>query len=465
MQLTIGVLLARLLVPGDYGLMAMATVFTSFFAQMADMGIATAIIQRQGLTREEISSFFWLNVTVATVVAVLLAGVSPWVGAACGTPAVVPLLCAVAALVPVNASCVIYDALMQKDLRFAECTKLAMLATSCGGLGAVAAALLGWGVWALVVQQAVVVGLNLAGFVWLTRWCPVRRLARQDLRQVWDFSLHMTGLQLVNFLGRNADKMLIGRFLGPGPVGSYTMAYTLMLFPISNVTGVLAGVLLPTLSAVQDDPKRIGRAYIKVCRYQAFAIFPTMTGLALVAPEAVAVVYGDKWGDAGRVLSVLAWVGVFQPLISLSGTLVVARGFTRWFFGAGLIATTTTTVAFVLGLPWGIMGVAMAYLLSQLLLAFTVVPKLLRKVDVPLPELLQALALPAALTAGMGLAVAGLKAGLHSRGWTASGPILVACVGTGILVYSAGLFWRRAEFWPEIHGLIQGFMQRRRPEL
>jgi len=457
LQLTIGVLLARLLAPADYGLLAMVTVVTSFFTLAADMGMATAIVQRQNLTSQEINSIFWFNLSFTTGLALLLSGLSPWVGAAYGTPAVQPLLCAVALLMPLNACCAIYSALMQKALRFADATKLAMVSSLCGGLAALAAAWAGWGDWALVIQQASVVGLNLIGQAWLTQWLPARGFALEHLRRVWDFSVDMLGFQLVNFFGRNADKLLLGTFLGADQVGAYTLAYALMVFPINNVTGILQSVLLPTMATMQDDPDRMARGYIKVCRYTAFVLFPAMVGLALVAEQAVVAVYGEKWANAGRVLSVLAWVGVFQPLDSLSGTLVLARGFTRWFFLVGVFCTATTVAAFAFGLRWGLMGVAVSYLVSQLLLALMVIPRLFRKVGVPLGDFLGALALPASLTAVMGLVVALIKASLLAVGGVASGMVLGACVVAGVLSYVAGLFWTRSAFWPEAQALRRSF--------
>src|SRR5207247_867984 len=132
--------------------------------------------------------------------------------------------------------------------------------------------------------------------------------------------------------------------------------------PISNLTSVAQGVLVPAMSQVQKEAKRVANAYIRACRYLAFLILPAMIGLALVAREAVVTIYGAKWDAAGRVLQILCWVGTFQPFESLLGTLFVARGFTRWFFWWGVVASVLTVAGFVVGLPWGIVGVVECYL-------------------------------------------------------------------------------------------------------
>jgi lipopolysaccharide exporter len=452
MNLTIGVALARLLSPGDFGLLGMVTVITGLFARFSDLGLSTAVIQKQDLSSRELSSVFWFNVGLASTVALLITACSPLAGRLYSEPRIVPLMCVVALSFPISAVSSVQYALLQKELRFKDATNIHVASSLAAGLLALWAAWTGWKVWALALQTlafSIFVALGL----WFTaRWRPSFQFAFKNLDRIWGFSLNLTGFQIVNYFGRNADNFLIGRFLGANQLGLYTLAYTLMIYPISNLISVAQGVLVPAMSQVQHEPQRAANAYIRTCRYLAFLILPTMIGLALVAREAVVTIYGPKWNDAGRVLQILCWVGIFQPFASLVGALFVARGFTRWFFWWAVIVTPFTVLGFVIGLHWGIIGVAFSYLIVEGLLTIFGMPFLYRKVEVPVLQLLKAMAVPALAAVCMGGAVFALKTALAARGVNAPWLILAACVTTGCVCYGAMLLLMRNYFWQDLKG-------------
>lgn len=463
MNLTIGVALARLLSPDDFGLLGMVLVVTGLFGLLSDLGLSTAVVQKQDLTQREMSSVFWFNIGVATLLALLIAGASPLAAKYYAQPQVIPVMCAVSLMFPLGALGSVQYALLQKEMRFKDATKIHVGSSLAAGGAALLAALAGWKVWALVTQSLVVAAGGAAGLWCFSRWRPDWRFAIEDLRRIWGFSLNLTGFQIVNYFARRADSFLIGRSLGAGALGFYTLAYTLMIYPISNLISVAQGVLVPAMSQVQNEPQRIAGAYIRACRYLAFLILPAMTGLALIATEAVQTVYGAKWAETGRVLAVLAWVGTFQPFDSLLGALFVARGFTRWFFWWGLAASVFTVTGFVIGLRWGIVGVAYSYLVTQALLVIFGVPLQCRKVQVSLSSLLKALSIPAMAAAVMGLAVFTTKITLVERGVTQPAVLFAACVGVGVVVYGGLLLVMRNYFWDDMKGEFARIFRREQP--
>jgi O-antigen/teichoic acid export membrane protein len=452
MNLTIGVGLARLLSPNDYGLLGMVTVITGLFALLSNLGLSTAVIQKQDLSSRELSSVFWFNLGLASGVALLIAGFSPLAGSFYSQPKIVPLMCVVAISFPISALASVQYALLQKEMRFKEATKIYVASSLAAGLLALLAAWAGWKVWALVLQALSASTFGALGLWLLVEWRPGFQFAFKDLERIWGFSLNLTGFQIVNYFGRNADNLLIGRFLGASQLGFYTLAYTLMVYPISNLTAVAQGVLVPAMSQIQAETKRVANAYIRACRYLAFLILPAMIGLALVAREAVLTIYGPKWDDAGRVLQILCWVGTFQPFASLVGALFVTRGFTRWFFWWGVIASSLTVLGFVIGLRWGIIGVAFSYLIVEGLLTIFGMPFLYWKVEVPVLQLLKAMALPALAAGCMGVVVFALRTVLDVKGVTAPGLILAVCVTTGCVCYGAILLLTRNYFWQDLKG-------------
>jgi PST family polysaccharide transporter len=430
----------------------MVTVITGLFAMLSNLGLSTAVIQKQDLSQRELSSVFWFNLGLALVVALVIAAASPLAGRLYSQPEIVPVMCVVALSFPISALSSVQYALLQKEMRFKEATKIYIGSSLAAGLLALLAASAGWKVWALVLQTLAASIFGTIGLWSLAKWRPGSQFAFKDLERIWGFSLNLGGFQIMNYFARNTDNFLIGRFLGANQLGFYTLAYTLMTYPIANLTSVAQGVLVPAMSQVQTEPQRVANAYIRTCRYLAFLILPAMIGLALVSREAVVSVYGPKWDNAGRVLQILCWVGTFQPFESLLGALFVARGFTRWFFWWGVIASVLTVASFVAGLPWGIVGVAEGYLISQILLTVFGVPVQCRKVDVSLPQLLNALALPTLAAVCMGVAVFIIKIVLAARGVSTPPLVFAASAATGCVCYGGMLLLLKKHFWDEFKG-------------
>jgi O-antigen/teichoic acid export membrane protein len=450
MSLTVGVALARLLEPSDFGLLGMVLVVTGLFGMLSDMGLSTAVIQKQDLRPDEISSVFWFNLAVATVLSILLAAFSPLVANFYSQPRIVPIMCVLIISFPISALAAVQSALLRKAMRFGVITKIQVVSSLVSGLLALAAAFADWNVWALVLQQLLMASIGTAALWLVTDWRPVLRFSWRDLDRIWRFGMNLTGFQIVNYGARNADNFLIGRFLGATQLGYYNLAYMLMVYPISNLISVAQGVLLPAFSEVQSQRERLADAYIKTCRYLAFLILPIMCGLALVAREAVFTVYGEKWDNAGRVLEILCWVGTFQPFASLAGTVVIARGFARWFFWWGMIVSTISIFSFVIGLRWGIVGVAVSYLVAQSLITLIGMPIQYRKVDISVRHLLRALAMPGIATIVMCAVVLSIKTFVLHGETSSPGFRLCLCVLAGGASYAGFLFLMRNHFWGEL---------------
>ncbi len=450
LTLTIGVALARMLAPGDYGLLGMVTVLTGLLGRLSDLGLNTVVIQKQDLTSKDLSTVFWFNLGLASVVALLVVACSPLAARFYSQPKVVPVMCALALSFPISSLASVQYALLQKDMRFGDLTKIHVAGSLAAGILALLAAWVGAKVWALVLQTLALSLFAVVGLWIRSSWRPVRRFAAGDLRRVWSFSLNLTGHSLANYFARNADNFLVGRFLGAAQLGLYTLAYNLMVYPVANLSSVAQSVLIPAMSQVQHEPQRVANAFIRACRVMSFLVFPAMLGLALVAREAVVSIYGPKWDEAGKILQILCWVGIFQPFDSLTGTLFVARGFTGWFFWCGLVSSIITVAGFVIGLHWGLLGIAWSYLTSQMLLAFIGLPIQYRKLEVSLRRLLGGIAIPALAAAGMGAIVLITRTALYKTGLTPPIAVLTVCVSVGSLTYASLLFLLRKLFWNDL---------------
>jgi O-antigen/teichoic acid export membrane protein len=448
-SLIITTILARLLTPTDYGLIGMAMVIMGFLALFTDFGTGMAVVQHENLREEQLSSIFWLNIAIGLSFCVLLIAISPLAASFYGEPILILMISVMAIGFPVASLRVVHESLFRRRLEFDIIVKSNVVATTSAGLIGIGAALLGWGVWALVAQH-LAQSLVSTGILWISSpWRPKLRFASADIRQIAGFSGNLMGFNIVNYFARNADYLLIGRVLGTVPLGLYTLAYRLMLYPISNISGVMVQALFPAFSRMQSDPKRLSHAYIRACKYLALLTFPLMAGMSLMAGEVIIVVFGPNWVDATTTLRVLALVGLFQPLVSLYGSVILALGYSSWYFRWGLIISAVMCISFAIGLPWGINGVATSYLLAQIITTIVGIPILFRKGDTPLVSFLSNLRVPVVATGFMSAVVLATRWALIYYTTVSDLQILIFCTIAGVATYAAVLWlqgdsWRRA---------------------
>ena len=397
LQTGILVLLGRLLVPEDFGLVAMAAVVVNFVALFKDAGLAQATVQRAEIKHEEISSLFWLNLLLSGILALGVCFSSPFLAWFFGDPRLIALTCVLSIPLALSGINLQPMALLQRNMRFREIAVAEIAGLTAGGLGAIALALSGYGYWALagmqIGQQAVALGLT-----WLfARWKPGRFRWGREVREMLDFGLHLSGFNIINYLSRNTDKLLIGRVIGAASLGQYTLAYRLLLLPISQINAPLQSVLLPALSRLQKAPSAGSRLFLTyVSRIALLTAVPIATA-ALWGEMVVVWLLGEPWREAGMLLEWLAIAAMVQPFSNLVGLLFVVTGRTRELFRWSIFATIVTVAGFVIGLRFGVFGIAASYALTTNLLVLPCAVYATRAGPVDLRSLLRAVAFPVGL--------------------------------------------------------------------
>ncbi len=294
LQLGITALLARLLTPNDFGLLAMVFVFTNLVMIFRDFGLTAALIQRKGLTEEHLSSSFWINVLTGLLLALLLVVLAPAIAYFYGEDRLTTIIMVLASTFFISSFGIVQVALFTKELNFKPLAIVEILAVAISGIAAVVLAFSGFGVWSLVWYQ-VISSFVTVFFLWnFSSWRPKLLFRWQRVKELLGFGLNLTGFNLVNYFGRNLDNLLIGKFLGVNPLGFYNLAYRLLLFPLQNISSVTGRVMFPSFSAIQDDKSKVRYAYIKTTRYIATVTFPLMVGFLVVAPQFVIVIFGPQ---------------------------------------------------------------------------------------------------------------------------------------------------------------------------
>jgi lipopolysaccharide exporter len=347
--------------PGDFGLVAMAGLFVGFTSLLVDFGMGAAIIQSRRLNQVALTSSFWMSLAVAASLAFILLLAARPIAAFYDDPRVAPILTVLSISLLISGLMVVPKALVHKAMNFSGLAKAEVVGSLSGAVTAVTMATTGWGVWSLVAQPLIGSGITMMLMWWAADWWPQLTFAWSSIRQLMHFSVGVFGASFLNYVDRRADNLLIGKFLGSGALGYYTLAYQIMLFPLEQVSSVFVRVLFPILSRLQDDLESFRVAYLRAVSGIATLTFPMMLGLLAVSHDFIVVVFGEKWLPMLWVLRVFCIVGLIQSVVTTVGTIYLSTGRTTRVFIVTLVFTPIFVLAFVVGLKWGIEGVAIAY--------------------------------------------------------------------------------------------------------
>jgi PST family polysaccharide transporter len=254
-------------------------------------------------------------------------------------------------------------------LAFKEFAIRSMVANAVGGIVGISMALAGYGVWSLVGQD-LAGGFVRAIILWrASDWRPGFRVSRQHYKELVRFGAPIVGNNALTVLMKRSDDLLIGYFLGPALLGFYTIGYQLLLIIIRLVTEVTNSVAFPAFSRIQNQPERLRQAFYKVTQYTSVLAFPVFIGLATLAPELVPAVFGEKWAPSIPVMQVLSLIGILQSVLFFNGSVIKASGKPSWQFGIMLLNAVCSVIGFLLAVRWGIVAVAVSFVIVGYLLA------------------------------------------------------------------------------------------------
>lgn len=447
-RIVIGVVLARLLTPHDYGLAAMALVFSSLVLVFSDLALGAALVQRRTLSERDRSTVFWTGLGAGLTFTLLGIGLSWPLALAFGEPDVQPLFAALSLSFLVNSLGTTQKALLTRELNFRSVELRLIGASLGGGLVGILLATEGYGAWAIIGQQLALAGISTV-LLWLVSpWRPRLRFSGASLRELGGFSGNVLGTRLFYYLHENAASLLIGRFLGAGAFGLFSVAYTIVLVPFSRIAIPIGEVLFPAFSRIQDEPERVAAIWVRGTRILAALCMPASLGVIVVAPEFVHVLLGDRWEDAVPVIQILAWVGLLQALQSWNGGVLMALDRSRTLFRYTVVFFVVHVIAFVIGLQWGIVGVAACYAVSTTLLEPPYLWLTTRAAGVSVWIFVRGLAGVAQATGLMTVALVLARLALREQG-VGPGARLAILVIFGAAVFVAACLWRAPELLEE----------------
>jgi len=454
------IVLARLLTPRDFGLTATVLIFVNFAIILAEQGFGAALIQRKEVTEEHLSSIFWVNIALGLGFTALFLAGAPLIAALFHDDALIPLTRAIAWIFAINSLGMVHATMLTRRLAFNSLAKVEIIAAWLGGVVAIVLAFRGWGPMSIAVQAVVTAVAGVVVLWKVDAWRPRPIFSWRAVRDLAKFSWNSFLGNVTNYWVRNVDNVLVGYFLGQGPLGVYTRAYAVMLFPLSRVSRVLSRVMFPALSLIQDDLPRVRGVFLKMTRVIALVTFPLMIGVATCAENFTAVVFGPQWGEMVPILRILALVGMVQSVTTLDVNLYMARNQTGLRLRVILPLQALQVLGIVLGLKWGILGVSIGYALASLATAPVECYYAGRLVGLSLTDFASSLRGVFVCAALMGVAVAGLGACLPD------GVSVFAAFGlqvaVGVIVYGGLLHAFSVEGYDELRALVRDRLARRR---
>jgi teichuronic acid exporter len=363
----VGVVLARLLTPAEFGLVGLTVFFLAITQVLVDSGFTQALIRRQHCTPSDYSTVLYFNLVLAALLYVALLAAAPAIASFFDEPALKAVLSVTGIVIVVNAAAIVQRAILTKRIDFRTQTRISIsAAVLAGGLGIVLA-IRGFGVWSLVWMMVLRDGLTTLLFWGWTTWRPTWTFDRVAFKEMFGFGYKLMLVGVIDQTYKNIFYVVIGKFFSPADLGQYTRAQQFSSLPSQSLTSIIQRVSYPLLSSVQDDRDRLRKAYRKVITSTMVLTLLCMLGMAAVARPVVLLLIGEQWLPAIDYLRILCVLGVFYPLHAINLNMLAVQGRSDIFLRLELIKKGLALLVIWVGIRYGIMAMLYAMVLNSCL--------------------------------------------------------------------------------------------------
>jgi O-antigen/teichoic acid export membrane protein len=366
LNITIGIILSRLLSPNEFGLLGMITVVTGFMQLFTDFGFGAALIQKRNLDDKDLNSVFWFNLGLGLMLTIGLFLSGPMIARFYQSEIISELIRWVSFMFFIQSLSYVQLTIFKRELDFKTVFWIEFMGMLTSGFLAIWMSILGFGVYSLVAQLLMNQFVMVIGLWAFSNWKPSLQYSVHSIKSLLNYSLPLMGSSILGYFLGNLDKLLIGRFLGNQSLGIYTRAYSLMIFPVGQISGVISQVMFPSLAQIQDDRNRIKEIYLKMNRLISFITFPLMGLGFLLSEPFVLIILGEQWREMIPLFRIFTLVGALQSIGTLIGNIFMALGEMKIYFKLNLISGLVFILASLIGLQYGIKGVAIAYSIASL---------------------------------------------------------------------------------------------------
>ena len=325
-QFLIMIVMARLLTPHDYGIIGMLAIFIAVAQSLIDSGFSQALIRKQNRTETDNNTVFYFNIVVSGLLYFILYISAPFVADFYNTPQLCPVMRVVCISIIFNSLAVVQRALLTIKIDFKTQAKAALTAAVTSGVVGITMAYHGFGVWSLVTQQLLNLGINTSLLWLLSKWRPRLIYSWQSFHELFAFGSKLLASGLLDTIYRNIYPIVIGKLFSASNLGHYTRAHQFSEFPSSNLTGIIQRVTYPVLCEIQNDDARLAGIYRKFLKLSAFIIFPLMIGLSSVSRPFISIMLGQQWEFCGQLLQIICFSMMWYPIHAINLNLLQVKG-------------------------------------------------------------------------------------------------------------------------------------------
>jgi O-antigen/teichoic acid export membrane protein len=389
LQLASMAVLARILSPSDYGMVAMVMVFYAFAQVFTDFGLSAATVRETNISQAQLSTLFWANVGLGLCLTVVCAIASPLVVWFYGEPRLFGINLAMSFGFMITTLGVQHRAILQKEMRFGSIVIADLLALIIANGVAIYGASVGWGPYSLVAQFLLSQSVRTSVYLVSTKWRPGLPERNSGIKEMVKFGGYLTATRVLNYATRNFDRMIIGRTFGAETTGYYSRAQNLILFPHGALLVPIEQAMYPALSKIKDDKPRLHSAFAKAVRYLVLVNLPLICVLYFSADEIVAIVYGEQWENAVPILKILCIYGAWEPIQGALAWLYKVSGKTDKVFKWRLVEVPFVMIGCFIGLKWGAIGVAIGYVVGKMTMAYPYLVYSLKTIDMPTRKIIE----------------------------------------------------------------------------
>lgn len=366
-QFVFSILIARLLVPEDYGVIAMLNIFLAVSQTFIDSGFATALIRKIDRTDTDFSTVFYFNIAVAVFFYLGLFFAAPAIANFYNTPLLVPVTRVTAINLVIGSLSGIHNAKLSIEIDFKSRAKVSVVSAVLTGAVGLWMAYSGYGVWALVVQT-VFAGIIRTIMLWIiVKWYPKLVFSWKSFKEMFSFGSKLLVSGLLDTIYNNIYPLVIGKVFSPTTLGVYSKANSLAQFPSSNITSVLHSVTFPVLSTIQNEEDRLAAAYKRFLRIAAFVVFPLMMGLSAVADPFIRLALTDKWEGAIYLLQIICFCMMWYPIHSINLNILQVKGRSDYFLKLEIIKKVQGVIVLCITVPIGIVAMCYGSLISSII--------------------------------------------------------------------------------------------------
>lgn len=363
-QFVLGIILARLLAPSDYGVIGMHGIFIAVSQTFIDSGFSSALIRKLDRTEDDYCTAFYFNIVIAIVCYAVLFVIAPWVGEFFHTPILCPILRIQSITLIINSLMAVHVTRLTIDINFKALSNRSILSVVVSGLVGIILAYIGWGVWALVAQSLLASVINLV-FIWIyCKWYPTRPFSKESFHNLFSYGSKLLASGLINTIYSNLTTLVIGRQFTATDLGVYNRGTSIPSLPVNNINGALQRVLFPILSRYQNDEQQLMAYYRKYIGIVSMSLFFICCLIAAIGRPLVLFLLTSKWESCIIYLQIFAFAIMFDHLCIINHTLLLAVGRSDLFLKLELIKKPVFVAILLASIPFGVLGICISKVIS-----------------------------------------------------------------------------------------------------